>query len=155
MYLNTFVDQDLVNRHRLFVVGKRLNEERMTWEYFVKSRKVEDYREMLLEMLYHPPHISIDREKGDGQALYLVHRFEEKPLIQEFIANTMLGIEFLWGDKVQLETSEVVPGQAPEREPGEKQQLSWRRVLYTMGNRNLEKTELKKATGDPPETIDQ
>jgi stage V sporulation protein R len=155
MYLNTFVDQDFVNRHKLFVVGKRLNQERMTWEYFVSSRKVEDYREMLLEMLYHPPHISIDREKGGDQALYLVHRFEEKTLVQDFIANTLLGIEFLWGGKVQLETSEVIPGQAREQEPGKKPPLQWRRVLYTMENRNLEKTELKEAGGEGAVTSEQ
>jgi stage V sporulation protein R len=154
MYINTFVDQNFVNRHKLFVVGKRLNQEKMAWEYFVKSRKVEDYREMLMEMLYHPPHISIEREKGGDQALYLVHRFEGKPLVQDFIANTMLGIEFLWGGKVQLETSEVIPGQASEQEPGKRQPLQWRRVLYTMENRNLEKTELKKAGGEGPETSD-
>jgi stage V sporulation protein R len=154
MYINTFVDQDFVNRHKLFVVGKRLNQEKMAWEYFVKSRKVEDYREMLLEMLYHPPHISIDREKSGDQALYLVHRFEEKPLVPDFIANTMLGIEFLWGGKVQLETSEVVPGPASEREPGKPPPLHWRRVLYTMENRNLEKTELKEAGEEGPETSD-
>jgi stage V sporulation protein R len=155
MYINTFVDQDFVNRHRLFVVGKRLNQERMAWEYFVRSRKAEDYREMLMEMLYHPPHISIVREKSGEQALYLVHRFEEKPLVQDFIANTMLGIEFLWGGKVQLETSEVVPGQASEQEPGKQQQLSWRRVLYTMENRKLEKTELEKIGDEIAVTSDQ
>jgi stage V sporulation protein R len=155
MFINTFVDQDFVNRHRLFVVGKRLNQEKMAWEYFVKSRKVEDYREMLMEMLYHPPHISIEREKGDEQTLYLVHHFEGKPLVQDFIANTMLGIEFLWGGKIQLETSEVVPGHASEQEQGKKQPLHWQRVLYTMENRNMEKKELDKTGDESRVTSDQ
>ena len=43
-FINTFVDQDFVNRYRLFVAGKRLNKERMVWEYYVKSRRAADYR---------------------------------------------------------------------------------------------------------------
>lgn len=145
LFLNTFVDQDFVNRHRLFVTGKRVNRQRMVWEYYVKSRNVADYRQMLLDLLYHPPVIGIDRRKSVDGALYLVHRFEEKPLVQEFIANTMLGIEFLWGEKVHLETSEVVlpppqEGYAPAS--GEEDVVYWRRVLYTMENRKLTKTNL-------------
>jgi stage V sporulation protein R len=79
----------------------------MVWEFYVKSRKAEDYRKMLLDTLYHPPHIEVELEKGKNKTLYLVHRFEEKPLVKEFIANTMMGIEYLWGGPVQLETSEV------------------------------------------------
>jgi stage V sporulation protein R len=142
LFINTFVDQEFVNRHKLFVVGKRLNRERMVWEYYVKSRKADDYREMLSGLLFHPPSITINRDKSDDRNLYLVHRFEEKPLVQEFIGNTMLGIEFLWGGPVQLETSEVVPAQSSEK-PGEKKPpVSWRRVLYSMENRELEKMEL-------------
>jgi stage V sporulation protein R len=146
LFLSTFVDQEFVNRHRLFVAGKRLNQERMVWEYFVKSRNAEAYRTMLLDMLYHPPAISIDRQKSGDDALYLVHRFEEKPLVQEFIANTMLGLEFLWGGPVRLETSEVVPPPVRE-EPGETREkeeplVYWRRVVYTMENRQLTKANL-------------
>ncbi len=142
LFIDAFVDQEFVNRYRVFVVGKRPNEERMVWEYFVKSRKADDYRQMLLNLLYHPPSITIDREKSDDQTLYLMHRFEEKPLVQEFIANTMLGIEFLWGGNVQLETSELVAVPAAEREGDKKPPVSWRRVLYSIENRELEKMEL-------------
>ena len=145
LFLTTFVNQDFVNRHRLFVVGKRLNQQRMVWEYYVKSRNAEDYLAMLLGLLYHPPAISIDRQKSADGMLYLNHRFEEKPLVGEFIANTMLGIEFLWGGKVQLETSEVLPmppreryGSAAEKE----EEVVWQRVVYTMENRELTKTDL-------------
>ncbi len=106
LFLSTFLDQEFVNRHRLFVAGKRLNKGKMVWEYYVKSRNAEKYRHMMLDMLYHPPCITIDEEKSDD-VLYLLHRFEGKPLVQEFIANAMLGIEFLWGNPVKLETSEV------------------------------------------------
>ncbi|RNC67394.1 MAG: SpoVR family protein [Desulfuromonadales bacterium] len=147
-FITTFVDQDFVNRHKLFVVGKRLNKEQMRWQYYVKSRKAEDYRAMLLESLYHPPRIEVDMEKGGGRSLYLVHRFEGKPLISDFIANTMLGIEFLWGGPVQLETSEVVAAPPEERNQasspraGEAKKIHWRRFLYTMENRSLSKTSL-------------
>ena len=144
LFLNIFLDQDFVNQHKLFVVGRRLNEERMVWEYYVKSRKAEDYRAMLLEALYHPPYITIDPEKGDDGALYLVHHFEGKPLVKDFIANTMLGIEYLWGHKVMLETSEPEPvagggGGTGDEEPPE---IKWNRVLYTMENRKLSQKTL-------------
>ena len=55
MFINTFVDQDFVNQYKLFVAGRRLNQNRGVWEYFVKSRSAEKYRRMLLDTLYHPP----------------------------------------------------------------------------------------------------
>ena len=126
----------------------------MTWEYYVKSRKAEDYRQMLLENLYHPPHIEIDQKKGKDNSLYLVHLFEGKPLVEEFIANTMIGIEYLWGAPVHLETSEVESINAPksngpaggtaslQQEPPEEPEVKWRRVLYTMKDRELSKTPI-------------
>ena len=143
LFLNTFVDQDFVDRHRLFVAGKRLDQQRMVWQYYVKSRNADSYLKMLLELLYHPPAIGIDRDKSTGDGLYLVHRFEGKPLVEEFIANTMLGIEFLWGAPVRLETSEVLP--SPPRESSllseekEEEEIFWQRVVYTMENRKLAK----------------
>ncbi len=151
-FVNTFVDQDFVNRYKLFVAGRRLNQSKMTWEYYVKSRKVEDYRQMLFDSLYHPPHIKVDPEKSKNHTLCLVHVFEERPLVEEYIANTMLGIEYLWGGPVQLETSEVKwvsserlnglaggtsldPG-APTRAS----EVEWNRVIYTMKDRKLSKT---------------
>jgi stage V sporulation protein R len=150
MLINTFVDHDFVTRNKLFVSGRRLDRDRMVWQYYVKSRKAEDYRRMLLEGLYHPPFITVDPEKAKEGALYLVHHFEGKPLVTDFIANTMLGIEYLWGAAVKLETSEVESISPPpagaaaaasvtplgEEEIGEGQ-VRWRRVLYTMHNRKL------------------
>jgi stage V sporulation protein R len=110
---------------------------------------------MVIDSLYHPPHITVDPSRngdgdgdGDGQ-LYLVHHFEGKPLVREYIANTMLGVEYLWGRPVCLETSELVPAgsregtqqiagsvgslpETPRTEAGE-----WRRVRYTMKDRQL------------------
>jgi len=151
------VDQDFMNRHKLFVAGRRLDQTRRVWQYYVRSRKLADYRKMLLDSLYHPPHITVDREKGgDDGILYLVHHFEEKPLVREFIANTMVGIEYLWGGTVQLETSEVVSSsktpeagfsplfpQSPEKGE-EEEEMRWERVLYTMKERKLS----RKVVGD-------
>jgi stage V sporulation protein R len=150
LFVNTFVDQDFIDRYRLFVAGRRLNADKGVWEIFVKSRAAEAYRAMLNAALYHPPAIAIDREKSENGALTLVHRFEGKPLIREYIANTLLGIEYLWGRPVTLETSEVVPAEpvavpaggppgmrmtlAEERRAPE---LKWQRVRYTMQERRL------------------
>jgi stage V sporulation protein R len=106
---------------------------------------------MLLDSLYHPPSIHIDYNKNEKGELYLVHRFEDKPLVKEFIENTMLGIEYLWGGPVQLETSEVISQFAKEglgfvpltailhsKEPKE-EEIKWQRVVYTMKERKLTK----------------
>ncbi len=154
LFINTFLDQDFITANNLFVAGRRLNKERMVWEYYVKSRKAEDYRQMVLDSLYHPPVITVDETMGKDGELYLVHRFEEKPLVHEFIANTMLGIEFLWGAPVHLETSEVVSVAAPSAQsPGGGTAstdrrgtgiagVTWQRVLYTMRDRKLTKKNL-------------
>lgn len=148
-FINSFVEQDFVTKNRLFVAGKRLNQDRMVWEYYVRSRKAEDYREMLLEALYHPPHIAIDIKRARDNAIYLTHHFEGKPLVREYIANTLMGIEYLWGGPVMLETSEAV-STAPEsaqripmgfaaqiREETGDGEITWNRVRYTMENRKL------------------
>jgi stage V sporulation protein R len=143
MLINTFLDQDFMDQNNLFVAGRRLDQQRRVWQYYVRSRKAEDYRQMLFNSLYHPPHITIDKTKtGEGQ-LYLVHHFEEKPLVKEYIANTMLGIEYLWGHTVRLETSEVVQAPPATATPGSRQEdrpppeITWRRVVYTMKGRKL------------------
>jgi len=145
MFVHNFIDQDFMNRHKLFVAGKRLNKQRMVWEYYIKSRGAKPYQEMVKSSLYHPPCIDIDHGKSNDK-LYLNHRFEGKSLVTDFIANTMLGISYLWGGPVQLETSEVVsvtPAQVRDRAAlpadGEVPEIKWRRVLYTMRDRKLTK----------------
>ena len=151
LFINTFLDQEFVNRNKLFVAGKRLNRERMVWEYYVKSRKAEDYRQMVLDSLYPPPHIEIETEKNDNGILYLNHRFEGKPLYKDFIPNTMLGLEYLWGHPVKLETSELE--QSPRatgstfapvtrKEETKPKEPTYRRVLYTMEKRKIYKKNL-------------
>ena len=105
---------------------------------------------MIQGALYHPPHITVKGDSSETKELYLVHHFEGKPLVQEFIANTMMGIEYLWGKPVMLETSEVV---SQEKQPpdtpassrtgtGEEPRIAWRRVVYTMKDRKLSKRDL-------------
>lgn len=151
LFIDYFTDQDFIDKHDLFVAGKRLNQDRMVWEYYIKSRKAADYKEMLGEHLYHPPCIDVDSIKSKDGILYLNHCFEGKPLISEFIANTMMGIEYLWGAPVQLETSEVVPhspgnrrggGSATEK-PGDQRDVKWKRVVYTMKDRKLTRKDLE------------
>ena len=151
LFVNTFLEQDFVNRHKLFVADKVLDEQRMVWQWYVKSRKVEDYKQMVKDSLYHPPFITIDLEKTNEENLWLDHTFEEKPLVREFINNTMLGLEFLWGGKVTLETTEVksikkpdqqptLPGMGPPASEEEaRAQIEWQRVRYTMKDRKISK----------------
>jgi stage V sporulation protein R len=144
MFINTFVDQDFVSGHKLFVAGRRLNSQKMVWEYYVKSRDAEDYKKMVLDKLYHPPKVEIAPEKSNGKALYLNHVFEGKPLVKDFIANTMLGIEYLWGGPVKLETSEVIEIQGIALTPDDIKpaDITWERVVYKMENRKLSKTTI-------------
>ena len=152
-FINAFLDDDFIRRNNLFVSDRRLNRSKGVWEYYVKSRKPADYRRMLLNSLYHPPHLEIDTEKSIDDALYLSHRFEGKPLVKDFIANTMIGIEFLWNGPIHLETSEVVampntekqgliPYSAPPKEKEAEKELKWQRVLYTMKDRTLSRKEV-------------
>ncbi|MDY6973804.1 MAG: hypothetical protein SV775_16000 [Thermodesulfobacteriota bacterium] len=102
-----------------------------------------------MDSLYHPPHIEIDTEKTKNSTLYLNHHFEGKPLVREFIANTMMGIEFLWGGPVVLETSEFLSSSIPSVQDAlpmgmplpqvqnREDPAKWERVLYTMKDRKL------------------
>ena len=140
MLINTFVDQDFVDKYDLFVVGQRLNEEKGTVEYYIKSRKGEDYKNMLIDSLYHPPVIEVDIEKTDENNLYLVHRFENKQLYKEFIPDTLLGIEYLWGDQVQLQTTEIVPENDYNDDGSQK--FRYEKVLYTMNDKKVTKIKI-------------
>jgi len=153
-FINTFLDDDFIRKNKLFVSGRRLNRAKGVWEYFVKSRDPKQYRHMLLDSLYHPPCVEIDEEKGKEGNLYLNHRFEGKPLVKEFIENTLMGIEFLWGGLVQLETREPIPASPVEKQyplslpfaPVKKEEkgteVKWQRVLYTMKDRKLSRKTL-------------
>ncbi len=155
-FINCFLEQAFVDRHKLFVAGKRINNQNMTWQYYIQSKKADDYKQMVINTLYHPPDIRIDAEKTKDGILYLGHRFENKPLKQDFIENTMIGIEFLWGGPVHLETSE--PKSANQLDPRYTNfwdpsaqgpfpdttapPIEWQRVRYIIKDRKLHKQEL-------------
>jgi len=113
MLINTFCDQDFVDMHNLFVVGERFNRQKGVLEYYVKSRKAEDYKKMLINRMYHPPYIFVDENKSNENTLYLKHYFEGKQLYKPYIPDTLIGISFLWGGNnpqvpVILETTEIL-----------------------------------------------
>ena len=138
LFLNTYVDQEFVDRHQLFVAGKRLNLQKGVWEHYVQSRKASDYKAMLLEALYHPPHIRVVTEETSDGHLHLDHVFEGKALVPEFIPNTMLGLEYLWGAPVTLDTSEPDTTRTMPGDEG----APFRRVAFTMDKRALSKVVL-------------
>ncbi len=141
MFINTFIDQDFVDLHKLFVVDKRLNKERMTWEYYVKSKKANDYKQMIADSLYHPPSLKIDVD--DDNTLVLNHVFEGKPLYRDYLEGTLLGMEFLWGSKVCLysheaEREKTEPGQSqPAGQEGSNDRITWKRYRYTMKDKKM------------------
>ncbi len=149
LFVNMFIEQDFVTDNKLFVADKVLDEQRMVWRWYVKSRNADDYKKMVKEQLYHPPHITVDVDKTGQDALYLVHHFEGKPLIKEFLQNTMLGIEYLWGGKIMLETTEVKSIKKPDQQPtlpgmpppmGDQEaepEIVWQRVRHTMKEKKL------------------
>ena len=142
LFLKTYLDQDFLDRFKLFVAGKRLDQQRMVWRYYIKSRKASDYQRMLLDSLYHPPVITVDQSKGIDGCLYLVHTFEGKQLVREYIANTLVGIEFLWGGPVNLETTEARIASTPSaggREVTRDGEITWQRVVYSMNEKVLSK----------------
>jgi len=153
-FVNTFINQEFVSQHKLYVVDRKINKERMVWEYFVKSKKAEDYKNMIINTLYHPPFIYVDKEKTDDHTLHLIHQFEDKPLVSDYISNTMLGIEYLWGGPVILETHEVaskkqIKGKgfildsgSSYKEIKNEQEIKWNKVLYTMKDRKLTKKKI-------------
>ncbi len=141
MFINAFVNQDFVDQYKLFVVEKRLNRERMTWEYYIKSKKAVDYKDMVVDSLYHPPSVAINVDKNN--TLILNHFFEKKPLVREYIEATMMGVEFLWGGKVCLYTAEPEPVKegAGSAQTAQQETISpkvkWKRFRYTMKDRKM------------------
>jgi len=113
----------------------------MSWQYFVRSRKAADYKQMVADSLYHPPRIEV--AVTESNILELNHIFEGKPLLRDFIHGVMLGVEYLWGGEVHLQTSVPVPikagregdGQAKEETP--KRTINWKRFRYVMKDRTL------------------
>lgn len=98
--------QDMVDRHKLFVAGRAINPDRGTFEIYVKSRSGKEYRKMLNDRLYHPPHIFIDEDSAEEGELYLNHVFENRTLVRKYIPPVLSGLTYLAGQPVALETTE-------------------------------------------------
>lgn len=144
LFIENYLDQEFVDKNKLFVSGRRLNPQRMVWEYYVKSRNAEAYKKMMRDALYHPPYITVKPEDDKENTLNLVHHFEGKPLITDFISNTLMGIEYLWGGPVKLETHEVVTSPPKKESEGalSNGEIRWERVEYTMKGRKLSRSKL-------------
>jgi stage V sporulation protein R len=144
MFINSFLDQDFIDLHRLFVVGKRMNKEKMTWQYYVRSRKAVDYKQMVADSLYHPPRLEVNAT--DTNILVLNHIFEGKPLVRDFISGVMLAVEFLWGGEVHLFTSDPIPVKVDQedepqgKEEKPKRTTSWRRFRYAVKEGKVTRT---------------
>ncbi len=140
LFTSMFLEQDFVDRHKLFVADKKLDEQRMVWQWYVKSRSAADYRQMVHDQLYHPPYVTIDpaRSKPGGE-ITLTHHFEGKPLVRDYISGTLLGLEYLWGGPAVLETTEVKDVGPPPEDASDDAppQVSWQRVRYRMKDRKL------------------
>ncbi|MFH1063524.1 MAG: SpoVR family protein [Candidatus Woesearchaeota archaeon] len=107
LFVSRYLDQEFVDRHSLFVLGERIDTQRMVKQYYVKSRRAEDYRQMIIDSLDHPPVIDINHEKTKN-ILYLQHRYEGKNLLRDYIPAVIRGLEFLWGAPIIFETTERI-----------------------------------------------
>ncbi len=142
-FLSTFIEQDFVDRHKLMVVGQRINTTKNVKEYYVKSKKAKDYKTMVIDSLYHPPYIIFSKDSDNS--LFLQHKFEGKELYPEYIPNTMIGLEYLWGNKVMLETMELdwekmkANGDSINADNFWEVEPLFRKVLYTAENRKVKK----------------
>jgi len=145
--INTFVDQEFVNKNNLFTVGQRVNQERQSIEYYVKSRKAEDYKDMLKNTLYHPPHVTVNQQETNDECLCIEHQFEGKQLVKDYISDVLVGLEYLWGGNVELKTTEIfVEKRNPyltvsADDPPLKKEL--KRIIYTIKNGKVTKITRK------------
>ena len=132
--------QEFIRYNNLFVAGKRVvagQGGRPAIQYFVKSRRGEDYRQMLLDSLYHPPKIEFRKERRG--VLYLDHKFEGKILITHFIPAVLAGLGYLWGTTVKLETTEFEVTQddllKSQFDPDFEPKIKKVRVLYALNTK--------------------
>src|SRR3989338_3769559 len=143
--------QDFVDKYKLFVVGMRPSrEERDVIEFYIKSKDGRYYRKLLNDELYHPPNIEIDEQKSTDGDLYLNHIYEGRTLIARYIHSVLIGLEFFWGKRVSLETTEYEEIQPKDWwDRTAKRTYLKARVLYTCQGRSVIRTYLDI----PPATV--
>lgn len=146
--------QDFVDRHNLFVAGRRLNVEEDVIEIYVKSRSGKEYRKMLNDRLYHPPYILINEEKAEDGELYLDHVYEGRTLITKYIPAVLAGLSyFTGGNMVKLETTEFktdipVGEWRMLRDMGEELEYERIRALYVCEGQDIERIVLSDNGSD-------
>lgn len=144
--------QDFVERYNLFVAGARLNPRKGIIEIFIKSRSGKDYRQMLNKNLYHPPYILINEGKVQEGELYLNHVFEGRSLVTKYIPAVLIGLAYLWGNKVRLETTELevekMSFQEMLQNPDARLKYKKLRVLYTCDKKDVAKTTISQLSSE-------
>lgn len=148
--------QDFVNSYKLWIAGVRPHKTR--WdiaEIYIKSKSGKEYRKRLNRMLYHPPVIDFTpNDKAKGGELYLDHVYEGRALHRRFIPGVLMGLEFLWGKRVRLETTEYEQLWSNDWRERWRERFNPKyrklRVLYTCENKRTTRTVI-----DPkPQPID-
>lgn len=145
--------QDFVDKYQLFVAGIRLSQKNFgKAEIYIKSRSGKKYREMLNGTLYHPPHVVISEEKAEKNELYLDHIFEGRTLVTKYIPAVLIGLSYLWGDDVALETTEFEFEEKNFWErmqnPDESPEFKKLRVLYTCQDKKIKRNILTDENED-------
>ena len=144
--------QDFIDKHQLFIAGIRPSREKWdTAEIYIKSRSGKEYRKLLNQTLYHPPYIDFGGTKAKNGELYLDHIYEGRMLFKRYIKPVLVGLEFLWGKPIKLETTEYMEEQP--KDPWERWKIGYQpkyrktRVLYACEERKVSRTVLdeKKA----------
>lgn len=147
--------QDFMDKHNLFVAGRRLNQEKMTIQTYIKSRSGKKYRKALNEALYHPPYVIINpADKAKEGELYLDHVYEGRTLFTRYIEPVLRGLAFLWGDIVKLETTEFESQSHYEDnnwlnyyDPEYKPRYNKVRALYSCDGRGVKRIALSREEG--------
>ena len=118
----------------------------MVIEVYIKSRDGKKYRKMLNDSLYHPPYIVINHDKAKEGDLYLNHVYEGRSLYTRYIPPVLIGIAYLAGKTLKLETTEFAKDQREEWEllmnPEYEPKYQKHRVLYACQGKNVRREVL-------------
>ena len=62
-----------------------------------------------------------------------MHEFEGKQLVQEYISETLVGVEYLWGGQAQLETTLIIR----KKNSSSDDEFEHRKVLFTIKDKKV------------------
>lgn len=139
--------QDFVDKYKLFIAGVRPSREKWNVaEVYIKSKSGKEYRRLLNRALYHPPHVDFSGQKAKDGELYLDHSYEGRSLFKRYIKPVLIGLEFLWGKRVKLETTEYEVIQPKNWWEWQRQRYEPKyrkiRILYTCEKQNVTRAVL-------------